>query len=179
MITTNKKSYSTSKMTSADITNNNKFKNKKLNNEIIKLLPKNTNTINDLLTYSIQDLNLILNKNIINNLITLIHSNNLKFIDELSENERKEIIQKSNIYQIMNSSISWINMSNTSHRNFTAMNINNLEKLIAAINNTWFYFLESSPQSPIHENTIYELLNQQLNYNNIPKSQYTRSRSKK
>lgn len=179
MTTTNKKSYSTSKMTSADIINNNEFKNKKLNNEIIKLLPQNTNTINDLLTYSIQDLNLILNKNIINNLITLIHSNNLKFIDELSENERKEIIQKSNIYQIMNSSISWINMSNTSYRNFTAININNLEKLIAAINNTWFYFLESSPQLPIHENTIYELLNQQLNYNNIPKSQYTRSRSKK
>jgi len=117
------KSLSTIKMSSADLIQYEESKNIEigtlnLKGQTIKELRSlDVATLHDLLTLSIQDLKIYFGDITVENIVNVVHSYGLKFIEELSLEEKRQIISNSNIDVVMNSSISWINMSGLSHKN--------------------------------------------------------------
>lgn len=116
------KALSTIKMSSANLSQNEKTNNIEigtlnLKGYIIKKLRSlNVVTLQDLLALSIQDLKIKFGNITGENIVNVVHSYGLKFIEELSLEEKRQIISNSSIDMVMNSSISWIDMSELSHK---------------------------------------------------------------
>ena len=107
-----------------------------INNNIKnKLMMKYIFTLNDLLGYSLTELKNFLEKKEFSNLVTYIHSLNLKFIEELEIEDRKNLIQNSPFSIIENSSIYWIkSVEKISYLKLKENNINDIKSLIINLN---------------------------------------------
>ena len=115
------KRLSDAKMSSASMFDDQELRQKKIgslgiSSRTFTALTKNrVFTFEDLLTYSIQDLSDILGDKTLEEVITIVHNLGFKFIDELSVSEKKKIMERSSYEQIMNSSISWIGLSDRAY----------------------------------------------------------------
>lgn len=90
---------------------------------------KNIKTLYDLLCYSYKDFQRMgLSKNSVSQFSDKIHSLGLKFIEELTDEEKRKIIFVSSKYMIDNSSISWI--SNLDKSSLSITTIDQLRKYI-------------------------------------------------
>ena len=79
-----------------------------LNSRIRRVLSMRVHNIYDLLSYGFDDLEKMgLGIDSINYLVDKMHELGLKFIDELTDEERKIVVSMSNIKMINNSSLAW------------------------------------------------------------------------
>lgn len=139
-------------------------------------------TIGELLSYSLSDLIIMgLSNKMINNLSDCIHSRGLKFIDELSVDEKKEIIAKNQYDTVLNSSIYWLNKLKIPKVIVKCNNLDNISALIRFANenhilnefmdcaedvNIDLNFNKKTPQDIVY--TLDELLKFSLEILNVP-----------
>ncbi len=88
-----------------------------------------------LMQFSKKELTLLLNEKNLSELINYIHSLGIKFLDELSVNEKKEIIKNTEEEKIGNSSIYWIDGFGDLNNSFLKLNqIKDIKSLIIKLN---------------------------------------------
>lgn len=116
------KTLSAIKMSSADL--NSADENKNIEIGTLNLKPQTIRelrsldvaTLQDLLTLSMQDLKNYFGDITLRNIVNMVHSYGLKFIEELTFEEKRQIISISSLDKVMGSSMSWIKMSDISYK---------------------------------------------------------------
>lgn len=100
-----------------------------------KLIKSFIFNLKELMECSIIEIKKILGPKELEELINYLHSLNIKFLDELTREEKKEIFDMSNENTIYNSNIYWIeSINNISINYLKKMQINNIKSLIINLN---------------------------------------------
>ena len=107
-----------------------------LDNFIINsLLKREIYTLRELLEYSKIELSKIISKKALEEIILYVHNLGYLFIEELSIDEEKNIISKSDLERVNNSSIYFVNsVKNIDARKINKLNIKNIKDLYERIN---------------------------------------------